>query len=205
MKRATVILCALALLGIACYAWARSTVVSVVQGAAAASCSESSNEVNSARDTVQANSNSMNADIAYVFAVTADCTGGLKTAYVYDETNGTGQNVKVCIYNYDGSGAPSASDTLVACSDAVASAVGAGWRSASFSSGNVTSGGNYWMAIFNSTAGQFNIKYGSSPGLYYMGSSGYYASNPANLGGMSGASSASVSPVSAYVTIGASW
>jgi hypothetical protein len=35
MKRTTVILCALALLGIACYAWARSTVVSVVQGAAA--------------------------------------------------------------------------------------------------------------------------------------------------------------------------
>jgi hypothetical protein len=36
MKRMTVILCVLALLWIACYAWARSTVVSVVQGAAAA-------------------------------------------------------------------------------------------------------------------------------------------------------------------------
>jgi hypothetical protein len=36
MKRTTIILCALALLGIACYAWARSTVVAVVQGAAAA-------------------------------------------------------------------------------------------------------------------------------------------------------------------------
>jgi hypothetical protein len=35
MKRTTIILCVLALLGIACYAWARSTVVSVVQGAAA--------------------------------------------------------------------------------------------------------------------------------------------------------------------------
>jgi hypothetical protein len=35
MKRLTVILCVLSLLGIACYAWARSTVVSVVQGAAA--------------------------------------------------------------------------------------------------------------------------------------------------------------------------
>jgi hypothetical protein len=36
MKRTTITICALALLGIACYAWARSTVVSVVQGAAAA-------------------------------------------------------------------------------------------------------------------------------------------------------------------------
>jgi hypothetical protein len=36
MKRTTIILCVLALLGVACYAWARTMVVGVVQGAAAA-------------------------------------------------------------------------------------------------------------------------------------------------------------------------
>ena len=184
-------------------AWMNMAIKGGGVAVAAPSCSEASNEVNSARDTIQANDRTVGMDAAWMFSATADCSGGLKTAYLYEVNSGAGVTAKLCVYSYDGSGDPAAGDTLVACSGTISSAGSNGWRTASFSGGNVTASGNYWVMVVNASTGNTWTAKGGTSTLYYKTATGYYASPPANTG--TGWNSIGFGPLSAYVTIGASW
>jgi len=161
-------------------------------------CDTATNEVGDRSE--ESGTVSLNADIVLCYLSSADCTGTLYQAYLY-HNNATASNAKVGIYADDGNSTPDENDTSVVVSDSITGGTSTGWKTSSASlGGSVTNGSNYWICTMVESGGNtFVAKSGDGAGAYYILSSGFYASPPANLGGSW--DSLSESPISVYVNI----
>lgn len=167
-------------------------------------CSVASHEVG-LRGTGTNDSSDRYTNVVYLTPVTADCTGALNYAKIYQPVAET-KNVKVCIYNRTTT-TPVEADTLVGCSGAIAFDSNADeWKPSGTTatvSGNVTKGNNYWIATIGD-ANAFHFRYNSAgSGCFYDTVAGSYSSPPANLvGDGSWTTNGEFGNSSVYVTIG---
>jgi hypothetical protein len=117
------------------------------------------------------------------FRATATCAGTLSYGYFHHYT--TGETYKVCVYNdVSGSGNPTSSDTLVACSggDTTSGAAGVIATSTELSASNTASSYFVCLTTDNVSQLQFYRDATGGPGGY-IATLTSYASPPANLNG----------------------
>lgn len=138
---------------------------------------------------------------AYCSLFTPTCYGALKTAYSRHGSVKT-SSAKICVYeNTDGDTTADSDDDKLGCSGDITSG-SVEWVSSEMDGGTLTSG-NAWVCLFvksdAETAYEVDTTLTEVP-FAYKTSGNYYASPPANLGGMTNA--AASRGMTNYVTIG---
>ena len=138
-------------------------------------------------------------DVAVCHLHTPTCYGSLATAYVR-HADANESSAKVCVYSDDGDSVANSGDLKIGCSaDITSSAIE--WDSAAMDGGSLTAG-NYWvcMAVKSDATNTFSIDLGSTTRPFaYKTASGFYATPPANLNGLTTTSGAEQS---IYITVG---
>jgi hypothetical protein len=139
-------------------------------------------------------------DYVSVFPATADCSGALGYAKIFQKNAPYSTNVKIAVFPR--TGAPDAANEIIGSwTGAIALGSSADtWIPSGTTAtitGNVTAG-DYWIAVV--VSGDSSIGCTSGTGAYYRSCSGCYASPPTTLTGTW--TSDSYSSISAYVTIG---
>jgi len=149
--------------------------------------------------TLAGNADTWSADAVWLYRVQATVSGTLQNAYVY--ANGTNVSVKkALVFNAASSGSPTSADTYIVSSGIITASGSAGWNTAAFASGNITSGNYYLIGCVMSIASatQQVLTENATP-LYYLASSGYFLTPPADAGNVT--SSSNFGRISMYVTI----
>lgn len=166
-------------------------------GSAPSGCNEVTDKVgNTATDAAPP---SLSKDVAYCQPFTPTCYGTLKKAYV-NHVGSLTSSGKVCVYSDDGDSIANSGDLKIGCSGDITSG-STEWASSDMDGGTLSSG-NYWVCIFvkSDAANTFAIDTTATTyPLAYKTSSGFYASPPANLNGLT---TGSFRGYSMYVTIG---
>ncbi len=148
--------------------------------------------------SIAANPDAWGSDITLLYRVQATGSGTLTTANLYN-SSGLSADAKVAVYT-SSSTTPDVSDTQVGISGTVSSNGTANWFTASMSGGAVTSGNFYWIAIFVSTAQGWTVHSPHTETLWYKTTSGYYASPPADLSGVT-SSLGGFADISCYIDV----
>lgn len=151
--------------------------------------------------TIGGSNDSWSADYAVINRVQATGSGTLQSGFIYAGNSAT-QNFKLGVYTSAGA-APVIGDTSVGISGVIGTTGGPAWFNNTMSGGSITSGNFYWVCIFlENSGGGWQHQYGSpnpAGSIYYLSTSGYYASPPANLAGFS--STVAEGLISAYCTV----
>lgn len=138
-------------------------------------------------------------DSVWCYLHTPTCYGSLATAYVrHSDTNES--SAKVCVYSDDGDSVANSGDLKIGCSSDITSSL-IEWKSSAMDGGSLTEG-NYWVctAVKSDATNVFTVDRGSTTRpLAYKTASGFYATPPANLNGLTTTSSAEHS---VYITVG---
>lgn len=138
-------------------------------------------------------------DLALCSLFTPSCYGNINTAFAA-HTGTTTSNLKVCVYSDDGDSTANVGDLKIGCSGDMESGA-TEWVSSVMDGGTLASG-SYWVCSFvkSDAANTFMLDQSNiSAPFAYKTSSGFYATPPANLNGLT--STAAVAP-SVYITVG---
>lgn len=139
------------------------------------------------------------ANVAWCQPFTPTCYGTLKKAYAAHVRTSV-SSAKVCVYSDDGDSIANSGDLKMGCSGDITSGI-TEWASSDMDGGTLVSG-NYWVCLFvkSDAANAFEIDTTATTyPLAYKTASGFYASPPANLNGLTTSTGRGMS---LYVTIG---
>jgi hypothetical protein len=161
------------------------------------SCSTTTDKVGT--DNTGGSPPSIARDTVYCSLYTPSCYGSLSRAYVAHSGTGVSSG-KVCVYSDDGDSTANVGDLKIGCSGDISSG-STEWAYSDMDGGTLTSG-SYWVcfAVKADATSTFALDRSSvTYPLAYKTSSGFYASPPDTLNGLSTSSSAGFSM---YVTVG---
>jgi hypothetical protein len=154
---------------------------------------------------VESVTGNLSPNYSWGWRVQANASGSLGSAKIYNGVSGVyAANAVISIYTSSAS-SPQNSDALVGTSGSIARGSTIGWYASNFSSGTVTNGNYYWIFVSTSTGVNWaGISTPTSPTatIYYKSNSGWYASMPSTLNGITFSSQANFLPMSAWAGIG---
>jgi len=160
-------------------------------------CSPTTDKVGT--DNTGGNPPNVAKDVTYCSLYTPSCYGSLQKAYVR-HAGAFASSGKVCVYSDDGDSIANVGDLKVGCSGDISSG-STEWAYSDMDGGTLASG-NYWVcfSVKADAANTFALDRSSvTYPLAYKTASGFYASPPANLNGLTTTSGAGFST---YVTLG---
>ncbi len=160
-------------------------------------CSPTTDKVGT--DNTGGNPPNIAKDVTYCTLYTPSCYGSLQKAYVRHSGALTSSG-KMCVYSDDGDSIANVGDLKVGCSGDISSG-STEWAYSDMDEGTLASG-NYWVcfSVKADAANTFALDRSSvTYPLAYKTASGFYASPPANLNGLTTTSGAGFST---YVTVG---